>query len=77
MSSSLDSVIYSAELDELAALAGVERLSADYDPDAPLPWAVWVCGDSDELDLIGAGESCSEAIEDARNTVRGWEASRV
>jgi hypothetical protein len=42
------------------------------DADAPLRFSVW-CDD----DIIGAGETASEAIEEARATVRGWESRNV
>lgn len=42
----------------------------DLDPEAPMLYAVW-CDD----DILGAGDSAEEAIEDARDTVAGWEAT--
>ncbi len=42
------------------------------DADAPERFAVW----SPEGDIIGAGETASEAIEDARATIRTWESNR-
>jgi hypothetical protein len=39
-----------------------------HDADAPLAYAVWCDGD-----IIGAGESASEAVAEARRTVRVWE----
>lgn len=61
-----------SELDALAEFAGL-NLRLEHDDDAPMPWAVWGSDGIDAEDLLGAGESPSEAIEDARNTIRGWE----
>lgn len=66
---------WAPDVDALAELAGL-NLDLEYDPDAPMPFAVWSEDETGEQDIIGAGASPSEAIEDARNTVRGWEASR-
>lgn len=35
----------------------------------PLPYAVWL-----DDEIIGSGVTASEAVEDARRTVRRWEA---
>lgn len=51
------------DLADLPAGAWLEE-----DADAPMPFAVWLDGD-----LLGVGESQSEALEDARKKVRGWE----
>jgi len=40
----------------------------DHDRTAPLPFAVW----SPEGDILGAGMTAVEAIEDARATVEAW-----
>jgi hypothetical protein len=45
------------------------------DKDAPQRFSVWSDNRTD-VDIIGAGDTRSEAIEDARKTVRGWESSR-
>lgn len=55
------------ELDALAAMSRL-NLRLERDESAPAPWAVW-----DESEIIGAGESASEAVEDARRQVRRWE----
>ena len=72
--SSLDSLIYSEELTELAAQTD-GALYFDRDETAPKLWAVWIDLGAGGEDIIGAGDSPSEALEDARATVRGWEAS--
>ncbi len=65
-------------LDALAYAHGVE-LRIEHDTDAPLPYAVW-CWDPCEVDgkeladIIGAGETESEAIDEARRQIRKWEA---
>ncbi len=43
----------------------------EHDTDAPAPFAVW----SEDDEIIGAGETASEAIVDAHATVRGWESN--
>ncbi len=64
------------ELDALAEAAGL-NLRLDLDRDAPLLWAVWSHdGNGSDEDIIGAGDSPSAALEDARKTIRGWEAAR-
>lgn len=61
-----------AEIDALAEWSGL-NLRLDHDESAPLPWAVWyTIPESGDEDILGAGESPSEAIEDARNTARQW-----
>lgn len=45
----------------------------EHDETAPMPFAVW----SPEGDILGAGECASEAIEEARATVRVWESNRA
>lgn len=66
---------YAPDVDELADLSGL-NLGLEYDPSAPMPWAVWSEGtEPGEVDILGAGWSPGEAIEDARNTIRGWEAA--
>lgn len=44
------------------------RTFLDVDPEAPMLYAVW-CDD----DILGAGDTAEEAIDDARDTVAGWE----
>jgi hypothetical protein len=39
---------------------------------APMPFAVWL-----DDEIIGAGECPSEAVADARRTVRLWESNEV
>lgn len=71
MTTSLDALNYTAELDALAVFAGL-NLRIEHDAAAPLPWAVWGSDGIEDEDIIGAGESPSEAIEDARAQVRMW-----
>jgi hypothetical protein len=64
-------------LDALAYAHGLE-LRVEHDETAPMPFAVW-CWDPFEethadADIIGAGESESEAIDQARRQIRKWEA---
>jgi hypothetical protein len=66
-------------LDSLAYAHGLE-LRIEHDESAPLPFAVWCwdpCedGGKDNADIIGAGESESEAIDAARKQLRIWEAN--
>lgn len=64
------------ELANLADYAGMD-LRFECDPDAPLLWAVWGAerGEVNE-DIVGAGNTPIEAIDDARKTIRGWIANR-
>jgi hypothetical protein len=66
--------MYTAELDALAVFGGL-HLRLEHDEAAPMPWAVWGSDGGDDEDIIGAGDSPSEAIEDARHTIRGWRVS--
>lgn len=60
------------ELDRLAYAAGC-NLEIEYDTSAPMPWAVWAWSDTEsEREIIGAGNTDREAIEDARATVAHW-----
>lgn len=62
-------------LDALAIAAGV-NLEIEHDESNPAPFAVWSENpeDEDDFNIIGSGDTESEAIEAARETVRGWEA---
>lgn len=68
------------EVDALAKAHGL-ALRLEHDETAPLPWAVWCwdpaadLNDPSDADIIGAGESASEAIEGARAQLRAWEAT--
>jgi len=62
---------HQAELDSLAEFAGCE-MRFDFDVYAPMTWAVWATYEDGETEIIGAGEAPSEALEEARVTVRGW-----
>ena len=53
-------------LDDFAPVGSV----LEHDPDAPSPFAVWCDGD-----IIGSGDTASEALADARHTVRCWESN--
>lgn len=44
------------------------------DEEAPLLFGVWLPLDDGVEDLLGAGDTHEEAIADARETVRGWDA---
>ncbi len=63
-------------LDALAYAHGME-LRIDHDPDAPSPFAVWGWAPDYEVeedaDIIGTGETESEAVEAARRQMRIWE----
>jgi hypothetical protein len=63
-------------LDALAFAHGLE-LRISHDPSAPMPYAVWAwapeCETEDDADILGAGESESEAVEMARKQIRIWE----
>lgn len=39
----------------------------EHDPEAPLPYAVWFGSE-----ILGAGQTPDEAIDEARATVRHW-----
>lgn len=71
-----DALNYQYEIDELAAMAGVS-LRIEHDDAAPMPWAVWSDDGEGGGDIVGAGDTVSEAIEDARRQARQWEAKRV
>lgn len=70
-SAAFDAMLYQAECLELTELAGA-HVRIERDDDAPMPWAVWCKTPCGEEDIIGGGESGSEAIEEARATIRGW-----
>lgn len=58
-----------AELRSLVNLPSGSELREDRE--APQPFAVWL-----DDDIIGAGATAREAIEDAHATVREWEAAK-
>lgn len=64
------------DLDALAEYFA-ENLLLDHDADAPLPWAVWCDFDGNDgmgdREIIGAGETPTAAIDEARETLRKWE----
>ncbi len=45
------------------------------DDEAPMLFAVWYPTDDGDFDILGAGATASEAIEDARKQVRLWESN--
>ena len=62
-----------AELHRLAELACL-NLRIENDADAPMPWAVWgsdPTADEPE-DIIGAGKTASDAIDQARALIAQW-----
>jgi hypothetical protein len=65
-------------LNALAYAHGLE-LEIEEDDDAPMLWAVWAwkpeCETYEDADIIGAGDSESEAIEEARKQLRIWESN--
>jgi hypothetical protein len=65
------------ELDLLAQAHGME-LRLERDEKAPKLFAVWGWSPDDETeddrDIIGAGDTETEAINDARETMRSWSA---
>lgn len=63
---------HAEELDGLAEYAGL-NLRLEHDPEAPMLWAVWGGDGWDEEEIIGAGDSPSEAIEDARQQIQRWD----
>ncbi len=63
---------HAEELDGLAEYAGL-NLRLEHDPEAPMLWAVWGGDGWNDEEIIGAGDSPSEAIEDARRQIRAWE----
>jgi hypothetical protein len=58
-------------LAELTTALGAPVTVTD-DPDAPFPFAVY---DPETGDLLGAGDSRDEAIEDAMGQAREWESA--
>lgn len=57
-------------------VADPQNLQVVNDPDGPEPWAVFLPvepGPASFQDIIGAGESRSEALADAIETVRTWQ----
>ena len=59
----------------LGAAHGVE-LRLKHDDAAPMPFAVWCWGpddDESDADIIGAGQTESEALDAARVQLRAWE----
>lgn len=67
--------IHCHALRAMAEFAGCE-LRIDRDEDAPLLWAVWADGEPGDGDIAGAGDTPAQAIDDARKTIRGWNAAR-
>lgn len=65
-------LLLSDELADLAEDHGV-IVRIEHDLEAPSPWAVW-SEDPDGIpdEILGAGETRSEAIEEACATMRGW-----
>ncbi len=67
-------------LDALAYAHGLE-LRIVHDPSAPRPFAVWGWAPDYEVeedaDIIGCGETESEAIDEARKQLRKWEAEAL
>lgn len=61
-----------AELDILAEYAGL-NLWVEHNEENPSPFAVFADLEDGISELIGSGDSESEAIEAARVTIRGWE----
>jgi hypothetical protein len=70
-----------SDLDALAEFYGLELRLRESDLDEyyhdSFAWAVWgwnpTSETEDDADIIGAGESQSEAIESARKQLREWE----
>jgi hypothetical protein len=64
------------EVLRLARLVGVDIRIED-DVDAPMQFSLWAVdrfADAGEMgELVGSGEALSEAIDDARVTLRGWQ----
>lgn len=60
----------SATLLRLAQEQGI-AYRVEQDNTAPQPWAVW----ADDDEILGAGDSLDEALEDAVNQLRSWEQS--
>jgi predicted RNase H-like HicB family nuclease len=54
-------------IEEIKRQAGDIRI--EYDEDAPLLWSVW-CVECE--DIIGAGDTEEEALNDALDTIAGW-----
>jgi len=49
------------------------RCRLDYDPEAPLPFAVWTLdADGDFEEIAGAGSNEREALDEARETLESW-----
>jgi hypothetical protein len=42
----------------------------------PFTWAVWLLDNSTPTDILGAGDVLSEALQEAIDTLRTWEANR-
>ncbi len=56
-----------------------DHLQVLEDPEAPKLWSVWLPDEpgATGLDIIGTGDTRTEALEEAIETVRGWEADKV
>jgi hypothetical protein len=52
-------------------------LDIEHSPDGetPLPFGVWCRGGAQGDDLIGTGETMTEALAEAVNAARAWEAA--
>lgn len=60
-----------AETRRLEAEFGV-TCELDYDPDAPMPFAVWFVNGGERQDIVGCGPDSATAVSEAHETLSAW-----
>lgn len=48
----------------------------DLDREAPLPYAIWTMRNGEREEIIGAGDTAADAIDDAESALMFWRANR-